>query len=309
MEGVSETKRAQILQVAKDINYVANANARSLVKASSDLVGVCVPTLYNDVFASMLEGLHRGFARAGILMVVHSNNYERAEEMKWVERLMSWRPAGIVLTGTDHEQRVRQIIRRSGIPAAEIWDISDDPIDFCVGIDHEKAGRAMAQHALTLGYRRPGFVLGSSGHDARADKRFQGALAALHDAGVTEEPMTVNTMRRNNFVWGYTGAMKLCQRQDRPDIIFFVNDHLAIGGLRACEALGIKAPRDIGLVGFNAMDGSAVLSRKLTTYRTLRGSMGRIAAKHLVARLHGVEVPRVTEIKPKFMPGQTTRQQ
>lgn len=309
IEGVSEVKRSKILQVAEEMHYVANASARSLVKASSDLVGVCVPTLFNDVFASMLEGLCQGLEKAGISMVVHSDNYKQDEELKWVERLMSWRPAGIVLTGTYHLPRLRKIIRASGIPTAEIWDVSSEPIDFCVGIDHAKAGRQLAKHAIELGYRRPGFVKAPNGHDTRADKRFSGILETFREAGLVGEPMIAETMRRNNFSWGYAGAMQLCRRKEHPDVVFFVNDHLAFGGLSACEELGLASPRDIGLIGFNDMDVNAVLSRRLTTSRTPRARMGRIAAKHLVARLHGVTVPRMTELTPTLKSGLTTRAQ
>ncbi len=307
--GVSEAKRREILQIAEEMNYVANASARSLVKASSDLVGVCVPTLFNDVFASMLDGLRQGLAKPGISMVVHSNDYDPGEETKWVERLLSWRPAGIVLTGTDHDSRLRQTVRSSGIPTAEIWDVSDDPIDFCVGIDHYKAGCVLAKHAVALGYRRPGFVHSPIGRDPRADKRLQGALDTCRKAGLCGDPLVADTIRRNNFSWGYAGALQLCSRSECPDVLFFVNDHLAFGGLSACETLGIAVPQDIGVIGFNSMDVGAVLSPKLTTLRTPRARMGRIAAQRLTARLHGVQVPRVTELAPTLKSGQTTRMQ
>ena len=308
-EGVSEAKRREIRGAAEQMNYVANASARSLVMARSDLVGVSVPTLFNDVFASMIDGLRRGLAKAGISMVIHSTDYDPDEETKWIERLMSWRPAGIVLTGTDHHRRLRQIVRNSGIPTAEIWDVASDPIDFCVGIDHRKAGRLMAEHALDLGYVRPGFVLAPAGHDPRADKRFAGALDRFREVGLAEAAVTSESIRKNNFSWGYAGALQLCRSPKRPDVLFFVNDHLAVGGLSACEVLGLDVPGDIGVIGFNDMDVGAVLSRKLTTVRTPRSRMGRLAAQHLIARLNGVDVPRVSELVPTLRSGQTTRRQ
>lgn len=308
IEGVSEARRAEIVRVAEELNYIANANARSLVKASSDLVGVCVPTLFNDVFASMLDGLRLGLAKAGISIVVHSNNYEPGEELKWVERLMSWRPAGIVLTGVDHDPLLRQIAKNSGFPIVEIWDVVEDPIDFCVGIDHYKAGKRLGEHAIRLGYRNPGFVCSPKGMDPRSDKRFRGAGDAFRAAGLIDVPIVADTMLRNNFSWGYASTLELCKREGRPDVIFFVNDHLAFGGMSACTELGLSTPDDIGLIGFNDMDVTAVLPRKLTTSRTPRSRMGQIAAQHLIARMNGVEVPRVTEIEPILKAGQTTRQ-
>ena len=257
----------------------------------------------------MLDGLRSGLAKAQYSMVVHSNNYSLEEELAWVQRLMSWRPAGIVLTGVTHDKRVSKIIQNAGIPTAEIWDVSEDPIDFCVGVDHWDAGRSLARYAISKGYKRPGFVIGNVGHDPRADKRFLGACSAFCEAFECFEPAIETSLEQNQFKWGYSATLLLCQRNPRPDVILYVNDHLAIGGLSACEKVGISSPLDIGLIGFNDLDIASVMTRKLTTSRTPRHQIGLVAAQHLLARLNNVRVERSTRLRTKLLEGETTRQQ
>lgn len=41
----------------------------------------------------------------------------------------------------------------AGIPVIEVWDLTDTPIDMCVGFSHAVAGRAVADFAYDAGYR------------------------------------------------------------------------------------------------------------------------------------------------------------
>ena len=88
----------------------------------------------------MFEGMRRTFDKADYSTVVNTTNYDVGSEADWVSNLLSWRPAGIVLTGVDHDPSLRRIVRSVEIPTVEIWDVTDDPIDMCVGIDHFLAG-------------------------------------------------------------------------------------------------------------------------------------------------------------------------
>lgn len=308
-EGVSEVKRQEILATAEELNYVLNSNARSLVKSSSDLVGISFPTLFNDVFADMLEGMRKTFENAGISTVVNTTNYDEATEAKWVSQLLAWRPAGIVLTGVDHAPTLRRKIRATGIPTIEIWDIRDDPIDLCVGVDHYNSGMQLGHYAVNMGYRRPGYVCSPTGLDQRADRRLAGIEQAFHLSENTEPLRKSTEKNRNTFLGGYEGTMALCKAEQRPDVIFYVNDHFAFGGYSACQELGLSVPDDIGLVGFNGLDINEVIKPRLTTAITPRRRIGEVAAGKLLARLNGIDVPPVTTLPVILEVGETTCQQ
>lgn len=309
IEGVSPAKREEIQKVAAELNYVLNSNARSLVKASSDLVGISFPSLFNDVFSDMLEGMRTTFDREGISTVVNTTDYSEETERDWVRRLMSWRPAGVVLTGVHHHHESHNTLQSAGIPTVEIWDISEDPIDLCVGIDHTDAGRQLGRLAVSLGYRRPGYVTSPTGKDQRADQRLHGVREAFRET-LDAAPLAVSIQQdRNLFLSGQNGTIELADGPAPPDVIFFVNDHLAFGGLAACASLGLQVPRDIGIVGFNALDLTAVLEKPMTTASTPRRLIGETAARELIARIRGARRPPLTVLPVQLLPGETTVQQ
>lgn len=307
IEGVSEKKRAEIAKIAQRMNYFPNNNARSLVVANSDLVGISFPTLFNDVFADMLEGMRFTLERAGLSTVIDTTSYDLDVELAWISRLMSWHPAAIVLTGNDHHSSVKKKLRKAGIPTLELWDVSQDPIDISVGIDHFNAGMQIGRFAVDLGYNNPGFVGIPPGRDTRADKRRQGIEAAFEQSGHVT-PMAVSIQENaNSFLAGKLGTMELMARDFPPDILFFVNDHLAFGGVTACQSLGVKVPEDVGLFGFNALDLTSVLPVSLTTMSTPRRQMGIIAAQNIISRIKGVRPQKVVSLDVSIVEGGTTR--
>ncbi|MFN7225086.1 MAG: LacI family DNA-binding transcriptional regulator [Paracoccaceae bacterium] len=303
VEGVSEAKRAEILSLAKRLNYLPDMTARSMAVANSNLVGIALPTLFNDVFADVLSGMRGTFRNAGFATVIETTDYERAREAEWVERLLSWRPAGIVLTGFDHDASVQRMLAGSGVPVVEIWDWRPDPIDLCVGIDHRAAGQELGAHVRDLGYRRPAFIGAPEGRDSRAEQR----LVGLEQAFGSSVPV-VRPPQSNAFEAGLAGGNDLL-RAELPDVILCLNDHIAFGALLACSAAGLTVPGDIGIVGFNGLPLAHVLPVPLTTMRTPRREMGVLAAQALLARRHGVVQMPVRCLPCSIVPGATTRRQ
>jgi len=307
LEGVSPARRSEIVALAKRLNYVPNSNARPLAVTNADLVGISMPNLFNDVFADILAGMRGTIVAAGYSSVIDTTDFDLTAEAAWVERLLTWRPSGIVLTGVHHAPGLRDMLRATGVPVLEIWDHTDDPIDINVGMDHVAAGRLAAEHALALGYQRPAFVGGPHWRDRRAEGRLMGLRTVYPDPGGT----LINVARptsQNAFEAGFVGAQQLLA-QDRPDVIFYLNDHLAFGGMMACQAAGLRVPDDIGTVGFNGLGITRVLSQKITTVVTPRRQMGMLGARDLLARIHGARCDKVKCLSARLVPGETTRPQ
>jgi LacI family transcriptional regulator, gluconate utilization system Gnt-I transcriptional repressor len=307
LNGISETTRQRVLQVVQELNYVPNGNARALVQANSKLIGLSLPTLFNDVFADALLGMRRTIEQAGYSCLLQTTDYDTEREAKWTDQLLEWRPAAVIMTGVDHHARVRSKLRGENIPTLEIWDVTDDPIDICVGIDHLAAGHELGAHVAQLGYRKPAFVGPPEGDDPRADKRVAGLIRAFRSIG--SDPLQRITVEPNNaFLMGQQGFDALPQT-NRPDVVFFLNDHIAFGGMMAAERAGLNVPNDLGIVGFNGLDLNHVLARPMTTMSTPRRQMGLVGARHLLARLSGIAPPRNTHLPCTLCPGQTTRAQ
>jgi len=191
------------------------------------------------------------------------------------------------------------------VPVMELWDVAENPIDLCVGIDHRQVGVEMGRHLLHLGYRAPCYIGIPEGRDLRAEKRMSGLAAAFAEQG-----LHLNQVRSDgapSFEAGRDGAEIALSRTPRPDMLYFLNDHLAFGGLMACEAAGLSVPTDIGVCGFNGLNINNVLPRRLTTSVTPRALMGKAAARMLVAAVRGVRAETCLTMPVRIESGATTR--
>jgi LacI family gluconate utilization system Gnt-I transcriptional repressor len=307
VEGVSAAKRSEILNAAKALGYRPNRTARSLAASHSTLIGISLPTLFNEVFADILDGMRRAFDAAGFDLVLDNSDYDSRREALWVERMIDWRPAGVVLSGVDHAPEVREQLRSAGIPTLEIWDHCDDPIDVCVGIDHAAAGRQIGAYLLACGYGEVAFVGVEENRDPRAEKRLAGLQSVLREGGVPQ--ITIRRSERHaSFEAGMNETRALLAAAGRrPDCICYLNDHMAFGGLSTCERHGLSVPADIGIVGFNGLGINAVLAKPLTTIITPRLLMGTIGARMLLARINRAKVERHVVVPVAISAGATTR--
>ena len=309
LDGVSDAKRAKILQVARKLNYLPNSNARSLAVTNSNLIGICLPNLYNDVFADILVSMRDVFRRAGYATVIETTEYDPQAEYDWVERLLSWRPAAVVLTGHDHLPETVSALRGAKIPTLEIWDVSGDPIDIAVGLDHEATGRALGTHVAGLGYKRPAYVGAIRGYDPRADARLRGLRDAFAHRLDPAEWIVSRVDAGNSFSSGAEGTRRLLSGGAAPDVIFYLNDQFAFGGLMTCGEFDLNVPSDIGLVGFNAVDLTCVLKPELTTSASPRREIGGTGARQLLARLNGLPAAPPIVLDARNIEGATPQAQ
>lgn len=305
IEGVSIEMRERIIKAADDLGYQPNNNARSLAVSRSKLIGVSIPTLFDEVFADVLANARTGIERNGFDVIVETSAYDMETESAWIDRIMKWSPAGLILTGIDHVSTLKERILEAAIPVVEIWDYSDNPLDVCVGVNHFEVGYLAANHLLQAGYRNACLIGIAENRDPRAEKRFQGFYEIFSSLGdidirrISAEP---------SFEAGHNTIMSLYEEGNNNfDCFFFLNDHLAFGGLCALESLGIQIPSDVGIVGFNNLGINNVLNKKITTITTNRTKIGELTAQLLLARINGVDTPTSICVSVELCVGDTSR--
>ena len=131
------------------------------------------------MFTEIFDGMRNTFLKAGLQTIIETTEYDLSRESAWLNRMIAWRPAGVILTGLHHSPSLKSRLLVNKTPMLEIWDHTPDPTDLCIGINHFEAGRTMGEYLTGLGYRRPAFVGVERGRDARADLRFEGFVQAF----------------------------------------------------------------------------------------------------------------------------------
>lgn len=303
--GFSDTTRDKVLKAAERLGYIPNRLAAAFGSdQASTLVGMCVPRLTSGLFGHVLDGVDRALTRLGFQLMIGANDHSAAEEEAWVRQVVSWRPAGLILSARNHTPTTVDLLRKTATPVVEIWDLTTNPIDLAVGFSHFDCGVEMGQHLLRRGRRSAGYVGALARADVMGSARLEGFRTAMAQAG---HPLTDQEVLHDapGFYAGYYGLETLLARRPDLDSVYFHNDEMAIGGLAFCQSRGLRVPEDIGIAGWGGMEAASILPKRLTTTMVPTTAIGKAAAEALVARLTGAEVRDVTVVPTRLVPGET----
>lgn len=148
----------------------------------------------------------------------------------------------------------------------------------CDGYD---ASICAMNYLIELGHKHIGYI-----GETSSENRYQGYRDTIikHELPFNNSYVAPVPFSSNG---GYDGATKLLSHQNDLTAVFCGNDITAIGAIRAIKDLGLKIPKDISVISIDDIDIAQYLSPTLTTIQVPVDSMGSMAAKILIDRIHG----------------------
>lgn len=304
LQGIRPDTRDRVMEAVRRTGYVANRLAGSLSSARSNLVGVVLPSLSNNVFPEVIAGISAALAQSGFQPVVGVSDYDLGTEEDVVRAMLAWKPAAMILTGLDHSAATLRLVGDAGVRVVEIMDTGGRPIDVAVGFSHRAAGVATVRHLVGRGYRRFGFVGHDLTRDRRAALRLEGVTEALQMAGLAA-PRLHLTGGASSVQAGRQGLAALLAAGEGCDVVIFSNDDMAVGGVFHCLAAGVRMPQDLALFGFNGLEVGQALPQPLSTLRSDRTRIGVLAVQAILAPPPATDAARLVETGFEILNGAT----
>lgn len=286
---VSRENIQRVEQAARKTGYVGNPLALAFSNSKSNLIGVIVPSLNNIVFAEVLSGIAQGIEGSGLQPMFGVTDYDATKELELIKSLLSWNPAGLIVTGLDQSDEARALLTSAAVPIIQIMDTDGDPIGAAIGFSHFDAGREMANALVAKGRRRFGYVGCGLSKDLRAKRRFAGFQMGLRDHGLSltaqEQTETLSSTEAGRVL-----TSELLAQEPNLDCIYFSNDDVAAGGVFHCLATGRSCDNELLIAGFNGLEITRSLPFKIATTITPRREIGFAAGKMLVDAKIGADV-------------------
>lgn len=281
---VSAEKLRRINEAISVTGYVPDLAAAGLAARRTHLIAAFVPSITNIVYSTLIQSFIGSIRAAKYHVLLGETGFSKEEEHALVANLLRRKPDGLLLTGIHHSSECRRLLLSAKIPVVEVWDITETPIDTCVGFSHAKTGEAVAAFVEERGYKRAAAV---SAGDERALRRKDAFVKALQERGFsgTREICLKDAASISR------GRKALAQLIDDEGFsngaIFCSSDLLAHGILIEAQARGIKVPGEIAVIGFGDQGFSPFTLPPLTTVRVNRELLGRRAAAALLTRIAG----------------------
>ncbi|HEX2366535.1 MAG TPA: LacI family DNA-binding transcriptional regulator [Bradyrhizobium sp.] len=284
-EAVSAGKRVRVESAAQELGYVPNLAARALASQRTEVIGVLIPSLTNNVFSDVLRGIYDALDDSGYSIQLANTRYSILQEERLLRLFLAQKPAGLIVTGINQTPDSRAILESVDCPIVQIMEIGPAPVDMMIGFSHFDASKAAISHLLAQGYRQIGFL--GARMDPRVQRRLEGYQAAMREAGLFDPRLVVTTAVPTSVTLGGTLFADLLAKAPDIEAVFCVNDDLALGASFECKRRHMAIPEQMAIVGFNDLEFMSSSVPTLTSVRTNRYEMGKNAATMVIEALEG----------------------
>lgn len=286
---VKPTTRDRVQQVIAELGYRPNRLARSLTGRSSRMVGLVVTDCTNPNTARQIQVIQQVLVAVGYAVLIFDTQEDAAAEQAAIDLLLEQVADGVILTPVSNRGDGLASLGQQ-VPLILLNRETEEPIACDIVLNDNAGGaRAATEHLIALGHRRIGYVTARKDVSTVRD-RLAGYRGALIAAGLPADDQFV--VRAEITVKDASAATRgLLDRPARPTAILAYNDLMAVGVLAALTEAGRRVPDDIALVGYDDIAYAPYLSVPLTTVRQQTQRMGRTAARMLLERFGGAEMP------------------
>jgi LacI family repressor for deo operon, udp, cdd, tsx, nupC, and nupG len=248
---VSPGTTARVVAAADELSFAISRVASGLASGRLGRIGLLVGgSLHTWFNGTVIDAVYARLTPADVELTIFRIQ-DRTERERFFTRLPARRNvdalivASFALTATE-----RSRLQTLGVPLVYLNQrVRGVP---SVAIDDVAGARDGVRGLLGLGHRRIAFVRSASrspGFSYSAGRRVEGFRTAMAEAGVEERDQLVIPARDLDAGQDVLTAAR--SDPDPPTALAVDSDELAIGILAAMTRVGLRAPDDLSLLGFD----------------------------------------------------------
>ncbi len=298
---ISEETRQRVLTVAKELNYVANSNAKLLKQKKTKCIGLFFNSWFGPIYSELVKGIEHIVHQQGYDLVACSLYGDtNSTAYKYLRDQMV--DGAIILTSTFDDEFLKSIASDQ-LPLVVLDREIAAPNIYTILIDNFGGAFAATKALIASGSKKVHFFGGpQDSYDNQ--KRLDGYIAALgyYNIGFDSKLLISSDFTENT---AYQQMKEILQTGEAPSAIFSANDEMAIGILRAANELGIKVPEQLKIVGFDDIRMAELIMPRLTTVSHQKSEMGQLAAQRLFDALEGKQPEELTMLPTKLITRET----
>ncbi|MBE8519301.1 LacI family DNA-binding transcriptional regulator [Amycolatopsis sp. H6(2020)] len=274
---VSAEKLALVLRAAEKLGYAPNLSAQATARGSTKTVALIVHDIADPYFSSIAAGAIEGAEAAGLTVTMAVTDRSPDRELEIVSTLRGHRPHAIILAGSrigDEQDALVGELRAYEAAGGRVAVVSQPGLPYgTVTVDNRRGAEELATALVAYGYRRFAVLRGPDALRTSRD-RAEGFVASLSRAGIE---VAGRFVVKTDFTedGGHAAMTGLLDRGlDGVELVFAVNDVMAIGAMRALRDAGLVPGRDLAVAGFDDISAATDVDPALTTVGVPMRAMG-----------------------------------
>lgn len=312
---VRDENRQKIEEAVDALGYRVNRNARSLKTNRTMTVGVVMPTLSIPFFGSVISSLDQTLREAGYTTFVCSYEFDKTLELEKLRVLCNNNVDGIVLAAQYVSAGELNEIRNSRgneMPMVLVDRTIAGFVCDSIVIDNLNSTYGAVEQLINAGHRQIGIIVGPL-DISTANERMVGYRRALEDYGISPDAGAIATgvhslegdknsmiqFGKYDFESGYRLFNHFMDMECPPTALCVTNYDMTMGAVTAAHERNIILGKDIGFVGFDAVDLCRIVTPPLSIVEQPAELMGQKAGEVLLKRMSGEALahPQVIRLK------------
>lgn len=305
---VGEETKKRVLEVVRKRGYQPNYIARGLRIQKTRMIGIIVEDLVQFSTAGVVDGIMEQCEKLGYRTIVQNLRLYSRWSDAWfddenayysilnpaLQEVRQIQADGVIYVA-GHERYIRCFPEDFSLPAVMSYAYEKSGTIPSVVLDDERGGYEITRYLISMGHQKIGVIAGKE-DNIHTQKRLLGYQRALYEEKLFFNPDVVcyGKWKRES---GYQMTGKLLEAG--VSAIFCMADHMAGGAYDYLEEHGLKAGKDLAVVGFDNQDMAEYFSPPLTTMKLPLREIGKKAAEILLTELEG-ETCRETQKEIKI---------
>lgn len=281
----------RVLRVVQDMGYSTNRLGVNLRKNQSNLVLVLLPTLTNEFYTELLEGISSCADEHNYNVVIGDVNHSSPRANRFLQLANHRQVDGVILShhlfSPDH---LNQLIEK--VPVVQCCGY--DPViqTVCVTTNDIRASYEAVKYLLDIGHKRIGYLgVMLDGQEQEAERE-KGYKRALLESGIACNENWLGYTPSYDFGPCMSAAEQYLNCCPELDAVFCANDVLAYSVIRAAQKIGKQIPEDLSVVGYDNISLSQLAYPSITTISQNRKKIGYDSMKKLLNQISGEEEPQ-----------------
>lgn len=276
---VSDEKRAAVRAAIAELGYLPSRAATALAGNRTRTIGVLIDDFRNPWFVDLLEGMQEVLGQSGFHVTVVDANLNAHLEQTPIAGFLAAGVEGLVIGGDVDDVPVLGF----PVPTVVAGNRSSIPAGADLVANDDGAGARLAvEHLRALGHTQIAHVTGSG---RAAELRRDAYTRAMVDAGL--EPRVAGGAGVTDQLEGRQTSRDLFARWPSTTAVFAANDVMALGVLGTLDELGMRAPADVSIVGYDDSHLAGADHLTLTSVDDRSADVGRVTAELLLQRIEG----------------------
>lgn len=297
---ISPATRKKVEKAVKELNYIPNLGAQSLISKCSHLIGVVIPqtepgsTLMfkNSFYSEILSAIEYRARQSGYHIIISATDVNETYMKLVMERNLD----GVIVIGMYPDNFYEQF-KKIEVPVVLIDSYCKDKYFHNIRIDDELAEYEATKYIIGHGHKKIALVSGARHEDGVVMKRACGYRRALEEAGLQyDESNIFETMV--DYDGGVAAADMIVNSKSEITAIVTTADALAIGLMKGFSSKGISVPNDYSIIGFDDLDISRYLPVGLTTVKQDISLKGEQAVEILIKSASNQDYERQDIVMP-----------